>query len=86
MAFDKQLADKILKIAREKFPEKIANLGHLQQLTGKEGDNELLLALVALESESLIEFQTTVRTGVDKTLRNFVNLSVTPKGRTTDIT
>ena len=54
MAFDKQLADEILKIAREKFPEKIADLRHLKELTGT-------------------------------TLRDFVNLSVTPKGRTTDV-
>jgi hypothetical protein len=88
MAFDKQLANEILRLGREKFPDKIANLHHLKDLMGMEegqADNGLLLALEALEAESLIEFQIPVRTGLDKPLRDFVNLSVTPKGRTTDI-
>ncbi len=78
MVFNRQLADKILKTARDRFPEAIANFGHLQELMGMIGkpyDDEWRLALDALEAEGSIRFQTPIRTGNDKYLRDFVNMS-----------
>jgi hypothetical protein len=83
-----QLADDILKAARESFPQPIANFAHLQDLTAmtdKPYSDEWRLALDALEAEGLIRFQNAVRTGIDKYLQDFVNMSVTHEGRTTDI-
>jgi hypothetical protein len=88
MALNKELADKILNAARERFPEPVGNFEDLQALTdmaGKPFDDEWRLALEALEAEGLIQFQHAIRSGVDKNFRGFVNMTVTPKGRTEDI-
>ncbi len=88
MAFNKQIADQILEATRRRFPEVIGNFQHLQDLTGmtaKPFDDEWGFALEALEADGLIQFQYATRTGMDKYFRGFVNMTVTPKGRTTDI-
>ena len=86
MPFSTQIANNILVVARKQFPDSIGNLEHLKDLTGiQTTDTEWSSALRALEAEGLVEFQTAVRTGVDKYFRGFVNMTVTPKGRATNL-
>jgi len=87
MAFDTQLANAILEAARERFPEAVGNLEHLKDLTGirEQSDDDWSAALRALEAEGLVQFHPAIRTGIDQYFRGFVNMTVTSKGRTTNI-
>ncbi|MFL6437684.1 MAG: hypothetical protein ACJ71Q_08905 [Terriglobales bacterium] len=83
MAYNKELADKIVRAARERFPEAVGNWQELQELTGVKGTEweEWRLALEALEADGLISYDYPVRGGIDNHLHSFVGLKVTQKGR-----
>lgn len=83
VAYDEQLAHKILEAARERFPEAVGNWEELQGLMNEHFKpwEEWRLALEALESDGLITYDHPIRGGIDKHLHAFVGLKVTPRGR-----
>jgi hypothetical protein len=81
--YDLVLAVKVLRAAELRFPDPIANLADLQAIVDAPGSTaeDLLQAVDALWRLRALEIQVPVETGVDKVLRNFVNMRTTAEGR-----
>jgi hypothetical protein len=84
MAYDQDLANKILLAADRAYPDAISGFSDLQLALGfaaKAWDDDWRLALEALLAQGLVTIDNPTRTGRDQVLRGFVGLRITQLGR-----